>query len=207
VQTVAQSTSFDESARLGFVDQQHAATAFMVGSWFAETFAYWHAGQYELALSQLQRLQSLLQQQPVSAVTLSSLRKAEEMLKVGMQSGKPKPEQTLNLLNGFQQDYENFLSHTAPQQLVLYRAGIWVFNASLAVEAKDAAAVAQLANAAQLDYLQNAFVRLNAPPGVHNTLRNIAVTANSLPSEQKSLSDQDYRSLQQALRNLHALLG
>jgi anti-sigma factor RsiW len=206
-QTVAQSTSFDESARLGFMDQQRAAQAFMVGSWLAETSAFLHAGQYELGLKHLQVLQSHLQQQPVSAVTLSSLRKAEEMLDAGMQAEKPKPNQFLSLLSGFQRDYENFLSHTAPQQIVLYRAGIWVFNANLAVQAKDAAAVVRLANATQLDYLQNAFLRLNAPPGVQNSLENIATIAHSLSGQRPSLSDRDYRSLQESLRNLQALLG
>jgi hypothetical protein len=82
-----------------------------------------------------------------------------------------------------------------------------VFNANLAVQAKDAAAVVRLANAAQLDYLQNAFLRLNAPPGVQNSLENIATIAHSLSGQRPSLSDRDYRSLQESLRNLQALLG
>lgn len=207
VHDVAQSTSFDQSARLGFVDQQRESNAYRVGAWLAETFAYLNTGQYPLALTQLQQLQNQLQQRPVSAVTLSSLRKAEEIIKSGIQSGKQTPGQVKNLLGSFQHDYENFLSHTAPQQIVLYRAGIWVFNANLAVAAKDAVAVGKLADVQQLDYLQNAFSRVDAPPGVHNTLADFAMTANSLSGQQTTLSDREYRRLKEALKILQALLA
>jgi hypothetical protein len=207
VHTVAQSTSLDQSARLGFVDQQRSPNAYRVGTWLAETFAYLNTGQYPLALAQLQQLQNQLQQHPVSAVTLSSLRKAEELLNTGLRTGKQTPVQVQNLLSSFQHDYENFLSHTAPQQIVLYRAGIWVFNANLAVAARDAVAVSKLADVQQLDYLQNAFVRLDAPPGVHNTLADFAMTANSLSGQQPTLSEREYRRLKEALKILHALLA
>lgn len=206
VQTVAQSTSFDQSARLGFVDQQRALNVYKVGTWLAETFAYLNTGQFPLALTQLQQLQHHLQQHPVSAVTLSSLRKAEDLLTTGMQTGQPTPAQIQYQLSSFQHDYENFLSHTAPQQIVLYRAGIWVFNANLAVAARDAAAVGKLVDARQLEYLQNAFLRLDAPPGVHNTLADFAMTANSLSGQQTTLSEREYRRLKEALKILHALL-
>ncbi len=202
--TVSRSlTSGDEATHLGFVEQQRADKAFVVGALLAESFVYLHDNHIQLALDQLQRLQLYLQSQQVSAVTLSTLRKSIEML----QSTNAKPKQAAELLSRFQHDYENFLAHTAPPQLALYRAGIWVFNASLAVAAKDTSAIGQLGEAAQLEYLQNAFLRMQAPVGVQNSLHEIATISNRLAGQKSPLSDNDYHKLQQALQNLNTLLA
>jgi anti-sigma factor RsiW len=196
------SASGDQSARLGFVEQQRADKAFVVGSWLAEVFVYLHDDHAQLAADQLLRLQQYLQHRQVSAVTLSTLRKSIDLL----QSTNPKPKQAAELLRGFQHDYGNFLAHTAPQQIALYRSGIWVFNASLAVAAKDAKAIGRLGEAAQMDYLQTAFLRMQAPAGVQNSLQEIATISNRL-ADQSALSDADYRGLQRALQNLYTLLA
>jgi hypothetical protein len=203
-QTAAhRSVASGDSARLGFVEQQRVDKAFVMGLLLAESFVYVNDNQAQLAVPRLQRLQQDLQIQKVSAVTLSSLRKTVEML----QFTDATREQAAELLRDFQRDYENFLAHTAPQQVVLYRAGIWVLNASLAVAAKDADAIAQLGEAAQLDYLQNAFLRINAPVGIQQSLQEIAIVSHRLGDRQTRLSDADYQSLQRTLENLYALLG
>jgi anti-sigma factor RsiW len=203
-QTVAHSLAADgKSARLGFVEQQRVDNTFVVGAWLAESFAYLHDNQIQRTSDQLQRLQKYLQNQQVSAVTLSTLRKSIERL----QSTNAKPQSASELLRRFQHDYENFLAHTAPQQVALYRAGIWVFNASLAVAAKDAEAIGQLGEAAQMDYLQKVFIRMQAPAGVQRSLHEIATIINRLAGQKSPLSDADYRGLQRELRNLYTLLA
>ncbi|WP_455211474.1 zf-HC2 domain-containing protein [Kaarinaea lacus] len=197
------SSSSSQSARLGFVEQRRYDQAFSVGSLLGKSFAFVQDKQYQLAAQQLQRLLEYLQEQTVSAVTLSSLRKTVEML----QATNVKTQYVIELMSGFQRDYENFLAHTAPRQVVLYRAGIWWFNTSLAVAAKDANAIGQLGEAAQIDYLQKSFLRMNAPVGVHSSLEEIATISYQLAGQQKTLSDADYHSLQRALQNLHTLLG
>ncbi|MGD8594050.1 MAG: zf-HC2 domain-containing protein [Gammaproteobacteria bacterium] len=205
--TVAQiearsSASGDQSTRLGFVEQQRTDKAFVVGSWLAEAFVYLHDDHTQLAADQLLRLQQYLQHRQVSAVTLSTLRKSIEIL----QSTNPKSMRAAELLRGFQHDYGNYLAHTAPRQVALYRSGIWVFNASLAVAAKDAKAVGQLGDVAQMDYLQTAFLRMKAPAGVQNSLQEFATISHRLAG-QSTLSDSDYRGLQRSLQNLYTLLA
>jgi hypothetical protein len=81
-----------------------------------------------------------------------------------------------------------------------------VFNASLAVAAKDAKAVGQLGDVAQMDYLQTAFLRMKAPAGVQNSLQEFATISHRLAG-QSTLSDSDYRGLQRSLQNLYTLLA
>ncbi|KPJ91475.1 MAG: hypothetical protein AMJ53_11565, partial [Gammaproteobacteria bacterium SG8_11] len=61
--------------------------------------------------------------------------------------------------------------------------------------------------ATQLEYLQQAFLRINAPAGVHNSLQKIAAIATRLPGRQSTLSEADYHSLQDALLNLYSMLA
>ena len=207
-QSVAQtvlhsSASNGKSTRLGFVEQQRTDKGFVVGAWLAESFVYLHDNNIQAASEQLKYLQQYLENQQVSAVTLSTLRKSIEML----HSTNGKATHSAELLSRFQYDYENFLAHTAPRQVALYRAGIWVFNAGLAVAAKDRNAIGQLGDASQIDYLQKAFLQMQAPTGVHNSLREIATISNRVADRQSPLSDNDYRELQQALQNLYILLA
>jgi len=203
VQTAAQTNSGGASARLGFIEQQRFDQAFWVGSHLAEVFAFAHSGQYALVMERIQGLQQGLQQHPVSAVTLSSLRKAEDVL----QAAPVQARQVVRLLGDFQGDYENFLYHTAPRQVVLYRSGIWLFNLNLAVAAKDAAAVRALSTKSQLDYLSAGFSRLHAAPGVQHALHAIGMSAAQLNAQSGQRSDETYRDLEKAIENLHSLLG
>ena len=207
-------TANTDSAPLGFVEQYRTNKAYAAGSILAATFAHLQDNNFPLALLQLQHLQQQVQQPPqnrsVSAVTLSSIRKATERLQAASDnklSSSIERQRVAELLAVFQQDYENSITKAEPQQLVLYRAGIWVFNASLAVAAEDAGVLTQGDFAKQLDYLQKAFVRLKAPVGVQNSLHEIAVILAQQSLEHTSLSRKDFRALQQSLQNLNILLG
>lgn len=191
-----------ESARMGFIEQQRSDRAFYIGSLLAESFAYVQSSDRQRALERLQHLHQDLQGQgfksQVSAVTISSIRKAIESL----QSKEGRPAAVDKLMIAFQNDYENHLVRTAPQQLALFRAGIWLFNTDLAVAAKDANAVKRLNKTKQIQYLQNAFNRMNAPVGIEKSLGEIAFIVS-----QPSLTSKDFRALQQSVRNLRTLMG
>jgi hypothetical protein len=213
-----------EVAPYGFAEQHRTDKAYVVGLKLAESFAYLQGHHYQNALQQLNDLQRQVKQLPqwptqqsvrqeskrlrVSAVTLSSIRKAIELLQApGIATNGVAQEQVTALLKQFQRDFENYVVKMEPNQLVLYRAGIWVFNASLVLAAQDPAAFNRLGLAAKLDYLQNAFVSLKAPVGVQHSLQEIATRMEHYSTGNAPLSRKDFRAMQQALQNLNALLG
>ena len=116
-------------------------------------------------------------------------------------------QQLTALLTQFQVDYGNFISRSQAQQLILYRAGIWVFNVGLAVAAQDSTALMGQDVVPQLNYLQKAFSRLKAPVGVRNSLQDIATVLVQQSSDNAPLNRKNFESLQQALQNLNALLS
>lgn len=187
-----------ESARMGFIEQQRNDRAFYIGSLLAESVVYLQSSDQQRALERLQYLHQGLQNSRVSAVTLSSIRKAIESL----QAKRRKSVSANKLMMTFQGDFENYLSRTAPQQLALFRAGIWLFNAELAVAAKDAEAVKRLNRTQQIQYLQNVFSRMNAPIGIEKSLGEIAVILS-----QSALTDRDFRALKRSVGNLRTLMG
>lgn len=206
-------TSPADSAPLGFVEQNRADKAYAVGTMLAASFVYVHNRQFPAALQQLHILQNRLQQPShnpqVSAVTLSSIRKAVELLQAPdiIEVNENAEQQLAALLTQFQVDYGNFISRSQAQQLILYRAGIWVFNVGLAVAAQDSTALMGQDVVPQLNYLQKAFSRLKAPVGVRNSLQDIATVLVQQSSDNAPLNRKNFESLQQALQNLNALLS
>jgi len=199
-------------APLGFAEQHRTDKVYAVGAMLAASFAYLQDRHYQSALQQLHALQHQLQQlaqnRRVSAIILSSIRKAAELLQsVDFATNTSEQKQVAGLLAQFQGDYETFISETQPQQLVLFRAGIWVFNAALAVAAQDSAALNWPELVAQLSYLQKAFAQIKAPVGIGNSLQEIAVIIEQHTLDNTSLSDKEFDALQEALQNLNTLLS
>ena len=197
---------------LGFV-QDRTERTYSVGIMLAAAFAQLQSGNFQSALQQLHALQKQVQQptrnHQVSAVTMSSIRKATELLQAeDITSNRVKQQQVSELLTQFQGDYEKYIANNVQsRQLVLFRSGIWVFNAALAVAAQDRVALRWMGFASQLDYLQKGFARLNAPAGVRKSLQEIAAIIARQSAESDSLSDKDFSNLQQALQNLNTLLS
>jgi hypothetical protein len=205
-----------DAVRMGFVEQQASVNNYRIGSLLAESFVYVRANgsvgsdfdnNAMLLKQKLQQLYDQLQNANVSAVTSSSIRQAMDLLQAANSSNKRSNdkydhEALAKLLSIFQHDYENYLIRTKPQQLPIYRSGIWVFNMDLAAAANQSELIRREINGEQLSYLQNSFYRLKAPVGIQKSLQEIAIIIDGGLSSEK-----DLRSLRQELHNLRVMLG
>ncbi len=158
------------TAVLGFTIQTRRTMFFDIGTLYAEAIAALRGGATEAAVKRLGVLAQVLNRVEAPGVLSEYLRMTLASLHRGHDTG----EALAKLLAPFEPlyEYEYTSAQTrAPAALTLMRAGLWLENLALAAAVGDQTAVRQAGQV--VDTMRNAFVQLNIPDRILETLEQL----------------------------------
>jgi hypothetical protein len=116
-----------------------------------------------------------------------------------VETGKYDPKLSAELLSLFQPFFEDYAEGQSEDKLILFRAGLWLFDMTLTAAAGDLALLKQTET---LDYFKGEMQRMDAPQGVIRALDEIS----KIVSKDK-VSDRDVRNILRQVKRIQTILG
>jgi hypothetical protein len=193
----AHSTLREPPAAVGFTPQAARTTFFHMGTRYAEALAALQSGAVDIAAPRLDGLVRALATVQAPRLLAQYLREMQTLL----QSQRYTGEELARFLALFEPLYEDaYVRTTTGEGWLLFRAGTWVENLSLAAAVGDPVALRQGGPA--LADVRRTLTQLQAPPEVLEALARLhrLVTA-------PTLTDQDLGTIRTLVQDLQGMLG
>lgn len=194
---MAQSNSLlgEQASSFGFSAKSDEANVFLVGAMYSEALAFLRSSDFESAAD---RLEALQQQFIHLGVPSSLYGYVTKVLNLVSQQEHSK-EALLDMLSLFQPFFEDYAVNQSEDYLILFRAGSWLVDLSLAAAVGNTTMLRQQAH---LDYIVREMERMDAPPGVSDALKQITeVTAK------EKITTRDLNSVIAQVKRIQSILG
>ena len=104
-----------------------------------------------------------------------------------------------DVLTLFQPFFEDYAKSKSGDKLILFRAGTWLMDMSLAAAGKDKNLLKQTED---INYFIKEMKRMDAPKGVLNALDDIEKVANK-----KDITDKDTKTVLKLVKKIQTILG
>ena len=187
----------EPTAVVGFTPQAARTAYFRMGTRYAEALAALHGGAPEVAAPRL----DLLMQALASVQAPHALPQYLHELHTLLQSRRYEAAVMARFLALFEPLYEDAYARTDTEEgLLLFRAGAWVENLSLAAAAGDRAAVRQAG--AVVEAFRTAFIQLHAPQEALEALARLRPLV-----ARQALSDQEMSAIRALVQDIQSRLS
>jgi hypothetical protein len=182
---------------VGFMPQAVRPIYFRIGTLYAEALAALHGGAREAAEQRL----DLLRQDLASVQAPSVLSQYLHEMQTLLQSQRYAEPIVATFLALFEPLYEDaYASPTDVESLILFRAGTWLENISLAAAAGDQTALRQGGEA--VEEIHHALSQLQAPRQILQALERLrTLTARQV------LTDRDYGEIRLLAQDIQSMLS
>jgi hypothetical protein len=185
----------ERASSFGFSAKSDEANVFLVGVLYSESLAFLGSGNFPLAEDRLEALQQQFIRLGVPSSLYSYVTKVLNLVSKQQYSN----EALLDMLSLFQPFFEDYASNRSDDFLILFRAGSWLSDLSLAAAVGNTPMLLQQAH---LEYIAREMDRLDAPPGVGDALKQISeVTAKD------EISTRDLQSVIGQIKRIQSILG
>jgi outer membrane protein assembly factor BamD (BamD/ComL family) len=191
----ANSALGERASSFGFSAKSDEANVFLVGALYSEALAFLRSGDFESAADRLEALQ----QQFIRLGVPNSLYGYVTKLLNLVSQQRYSNEALLDMLSLFQPFFEDYANGRSEDFMILFRAGSWLVDLSLAAAAGNTTMVRQQAH---LEYIVREMKRMDAPVGVGEALEQIAeVTAK------EEITTRDLQSMISQIKRIQSILG
>jgi hypothetical protein len=180
---------------VGFTPQAESSAFFRMGGVYADALAALRGGATATAAQRLKRLSENLTLVQAPDAVSEHLRLIRDLIQARPDDAK----QWTTFLATFESRIEAAYANPAPSPpWILFQAGAWLENMSLAIAADDAAALRQ---EPALSYFQQAFTQLRLPPGTADLMSQLRtqISATELGAEELQTLDTQIKALQNML--------
>lgn len=185
----------ERASAFSFSTKSDEANVFLVGALYSESLAFMSSSDFELAED---RLEALQQQFIILGVPSSLYSYVSKVLSLVRQQ-EYSNEVLLDMLSLFQPFFEDYASNRSDDFLILFRAGSWLSDLSLAAAVGN---TNMLLQPAHLAYIAREMERMDAPQGVGDALERIAeITAKD------QISTRDLQSVIAQISRIQSILG
>ena len=185
----------ERASSFGFSVKSDEANVFLVGALYSEALAFLRSGNFALAEDRLEALQQQFIRLGVPSSLYSYVTKVLNLVGKKQYSD----EALLDMLSLFQPFFEDYASNRSDDFLILFRAGSWLVDLSLAAAAENTTMLRQQAH---LAYIVQEMERMDAPPGVGDALGQIAeITAK------EEITTRDLQSVVGQVKRIQSILG
>jgi len=185
----------EQASSFGFSAKSDEANVFLVGALYSEALAFLHSGDTETAADRLQALQAQFIRLGVSSALYSYVTK---VLNLTIQQ-RHSNEALLDMLSLFQPFFEDYAAGQSEDFLILFRAGSWLVDLSLAASVGDADMLRQPAH---LAYIVQEMERMDAPQGVGDALGEISKVA-----DKEEITARDTQIVIDQVKRIQSILG
>ena len=187
----------EPAAVVGFTPQAASPAFFRIGTLYAEALAALQGGAREIAASRLDLLTQALARVQAPRALAQYLGEMKSLL----HSQRYEDAVVARFLALFEPLYEDAYARDGMTEgVVLFRAGAWLENMSLAAAAGDAAAVKRAGQA--VDEVSTALARLRAPREVLEALERLRPLVARQP-----LTDQEMNAVRTLIRDIQAMVS
>ena len=185
----------DQATSFGFAAKSDEANVFLVGSLYSEALAFLRSGDIELAADRLEALE----QQLIRLKVPNSLYGYATRIHNLVRQQRFSDEALLEMLSMFQPFFEDYARSRSEDFMILFRAGTWLVDLSLAAALGETDALRQEAH---LNYLLEEMERMDAPAGVGEALNEIAEI-----SAKDEITARDTQTIVDQVQRIQSILG
>jgi hypothetical protein len=184
-----------DSASFGFAEKSEEAKFFLIGSIYSEALAYLQDGDTELAAKRLDLIEKEFITLGVPASLFNYIDKTRNMI----QANRYKKDALFDVLTLFQPFFEDYAKNKSEDKFILFRAGTWIMDMSLAAAAKDKNLLKQ---PGKINYFIKEMKRMDAPKGVLTALDEMEKIANKT-----DITDKDTKTVLELVKKIQTILG
>lgn len=192
----SQSPMGGDAAAYGFAAKSDEAKFFLIGTLYSEALAHLSGGNLKLAAERLDTIENQFVAIQVPGALYSFITKVHS--RVALE--KYPKEALVDMLSLFQPFFEAYAQDLSQDKLILFRAGSWLMDMSLAAAADNRALIRQ-ANP-QLAYFIKEMKRMEAPQGVLDAYARISEIA-----DKEAVSDNDVKKVIKQVKKIQTILG
>jgi hypothetical protein len=185
----------DSATAYGFAAKSDEANVFLVGALYSEALAFLAGGNTALAADRL----TALQDQFLSLDVSSSLYGLISKTLSHVEAQRYSEDALLEMLSLVQPFFEDYAGGRSEDFLILFRAGSWLVDMSLAAAVGHTELLRQTGH---LDYIRGEMQRMDAPNGVLEALDEIASVA-----AKDEISARDSATVIEQVKRIQSLMG
>jgi hypothetical protein len=171
------------------------ARTFLIGALYSEALAYLQSNNPAEAAKKFTTIEQELVVMGAPAGLFNYVAKT----RYALQSAHYPLDALVELASLFQPLFADFAQGRSADRLVLFRAGSWLSDLALVAAAGDKNLIRQ---EAELDYVMNEMIRLDAPKGVIESLKEIQGLL-----AKPELADRDMEKIGGLIKNIQSLLA